>query len=78
MNNDDQQPWNARKELGGTTYLSPGQFNLNTETPTKEAIVEAAEEVMRNDQYKNKATEMHNKMAQCQSEQLCADYIRLY
>lgn len=55
-------------------YFGAG-INLNTETPAKEAIREAAEEVMRNNQYKNKATEICDKMAQYQSEQLCADYI---
>lgn len=56
-------------------YFGVG-IDLHTETPTKEAIREAAEEVMHNDQYRNKATEIYSSMAQYQSEQLCADYIR--
>lgn len=56
-------------------YFGAG-INLNTEAPTKEAIREAAEEIMSNEHYKNKATEICNEMAQYQSEELCADYIQ--
>lgn len=50
-------------------------INLNTETPTAEAIRVAVEEILQNNHYKNKAAELCDEMAKYQSIQLCADYI---
>jgi len=55
-------------------YFHAG-INLNTETPTMEAIRAAVEEVMGNKRFRIRATEICNEMAQYQSEQLCAEYI---
>jgi MGT family glycosyltransferase len=50
-------------------------INLNTETPTPEAIRNAVEEVMTNELYKNNIIKLYNEMNSYNSKELCTRYV---
>lgn len=55
-------------------YLNYG-INLNTETPTPQAIRNAVEEVMTNGLYKNNIIKLYNEMKSYNSKELCTRYV---
>jgi len=50
-------------------------IDLNTDTPTAEAIRQAVEEIMTNDKYKNNVVKLAEVFDQYNSNELCAGYI---
>lgn len=74
----NQRRWFDHCKASGT-YLSPISYkygiNLNTETPTSEAIATAVEELSANEFYKENIVKLHHEMMEYNALERCTNYV---